>query len=246
MTILVGLLCKEGVIIGSDSSVTFNAGGMNTIEQTGRKIDIINENLILTGTGSVGLGQRFKYIIEQVFKDPSISTKNENEIACHLTAQALGNLRSTGAAIQYGALLAFFSNNKFNLCEFECNTLQPEFKTGNLWYVSMGSGQPIADPFLGFIRRVFWGDQQPSLRDGIFAAYWTLFHTCKINPGGINEPITIAQLYMDNGNVKAMILENNVIEEHRGNVLELENYIGLYKKDIQEDNTISEIPKLEG
>lgn len=33
MTILVGVLCKDGVIIGADGSATFGAGQMRTIEQ---------------------------------------------------------------------------------------------------------------------------------------------------------------------------------------------------------------------
>lgn len=57
--------------------------------------------------------------------------------------------------IPFGALLAFPCNHIPHLCEFEVGTLQPELKTNKLWYVSMGSGQTIADPFLALMREVF-------------------------------------------------------------------------------------------
>jgi len=35
----------------------------------------------------------------------------------------------------------------------------PEEATQELPFVSIGSGQPIADPFLAFLRRIFWPDK---------------------------------------------------------------------------------------
>lgn len=36
-----------------------------------------------------------------------------------------------------------------HLCEFSTNDFQPEFKEINrLWYVAMGSGQTLAEPFI--------------------------------------------------------------------------------------------------
>jgi len=55
-------------------------------------------------------------------------------------------------------LVAFPINTDFFLCEFQLSDFQPEFKDKNLWYVSMGSSQPITDTFLAFIRDVFWKD----------------------------------------------------------------------------------------
>jgi hypothetical protein len=43
---------------------------------------------------------------------------------------------------------------------FKCTyDFQPEIKRGKLFFVSMGSGQPLADPFLAFVKRVLWKDQ---------------------------------------------------------------------------------------
>lgn len=68
MTILVGIKCKDGVLIGSDSSATFAAGQIRTIEQTTKKIEIVDGKIIVAGTGQIGLGQRFCHQVEQAGK----------------------------------------------------------------------------------------------------------------------------------------------------------------------------------
>ena len=69
MTAIVGLLCKNAVIIGADSSTTFAQGQVPTIEQPSEKIEVIGEKVIVAGTGQVGLGQRFSVIVNKAFKD---------------------------------------------------------------------------------------------------------------------------------------------------------------------------------
>src|SRR5580658_647438 len=63
MTSLVAVRCKDGVVIGSDSSATLgDSGHVRTIEQlTDKKIAIVGNNtkLIIAGTGYIGHHQRF-------------------------------------------------------------------------------------------------------------------------------------------------------------------------------------------
>ena len=41
--------------------------------------------------------------------------------------------------------------------------------------VTIGSGQVQADPFLAFVKRVAWNDQQPeTVKQGIVVVLWTL------------------------------------------------------------------------
>ena len=63
MTVIVGILCSDGVVIGSDSTMV--AGRLTTgytIErQEGDvlKIEVIGDDTITAVTGAMGLGQRF-------------------------------------------------------------------------------------------------------------------------------------------------------------------------------------------
>ena len=223
MTILVGIKCKDGVVIGADSSATLGqAPNLRTIEQKIRKIQVIGDRVIVAGTGQVGLGQRFNAVVQSAWqqKDKPFS-KPPLEVGKLLAQLAIKDFQFTAVQMgQFGALVAFPTGSQSNLCEFAVGDFQPELKTDDsLWYVSMGSGQPITDPFLGFMRRVFWKDDVPSSQDGIFAVTWALQHAIEVNPGGINEPMQIAVLGRDKrGRLLARLLEESELAEHKNNV----------------------------
>ena len=142
-------------------------------------------------------------MVEKAFTDPALLKNLPVEICRHLSSLAIADFRSTEAPRDgYGALIAFHSNKESHLCEFTWNGFQPELKTKDIWYVSMGSGQNIADPFLGFIRSVFWKGGLPKYQDAIFAVAWTLQHVINLNTGGIQGPAQIAVLNPE-GAIKA-------------------------------------------
>ncbi len=162
MTVVVGILCSDGVVIGADGAATFGTGQVHTIEQATKKIDIINERVILAGAGQVGLHQRFKKIVEDGGSHKHFTGtthKDHIDIGTHFTREALNDLASTRMPTgHYAALMAFPHKKKPYLCEFAQSDFQPEFKDDRIWFVSMGCGQPIVDPFLALIRSVFWED----------------------------------------------------------------------------------------
>src|SRR5713226_9041619 len=62
MTILIGIRCTDGVVLGADGAATFvtgNAGSQFTIRQPVRKLQIVSEQLVIGTSGSINLGQRF-------------------------------------------------------------------------------------------------------------------------------------------------------------------------------------------
>jgi hypothetical protein len=104
-----------------------------------------------------------------------------------------------------------------------------ESATGDLPFVSIGSGQPIADPFLAFLRRIFWPHPKlPSLADGIFATVWTLEHAIQTNPGGVASPIQVAVLEYKKNEALARELTDSELGEHRQNIAAAESYLKQY------------------
>ena len=69
MTVVVGIRCTDGVVIGTDSAMTFGPSEQQlTIEQPYRsKIDIIDSHIIVAGTGQIGLGQRLASEVEKLW-----------------------------------------------------------------------------------------------------------------------------------------------------------------------------------
>jgi len=218
MTAIVGILCKDGVVIGADSSATFGTLQNRTVEQETRKIDIINDNLIIAGTGSVGLHQRFRNYCESKFDTRKLNLfPNKFNIVEQITKDTIINwsgthIKQTGL---YASLIAFPYKNDFYLCEFDADTFQPEFKDSRLWYCSLGCTINITDSFLAFVRDVFWNEGIPSIQEGIFAATWTLQHVIKCNTGGVNGPIQIGVLKKkENNTFETNIYEQEHLSEH--------------------------------
>lgn len=233
MTLLIGILCQDGVVIGSDSSATFAAGQFRTIEQPAKKTFVISPDVIVAGTGAVGLGQRFAEIVRGVRVNPqnNFLAADPFVLAKGICANAINDFASTQAPKgTFGALAAFCSGQGFHLVEFGAQDLQPEFKTDDCWFVSMGSGQPIADPFLGMMRRVFFKGSKPALKEGIFLTFWALTHAIDLNTGGINGPAQIGILSKDaRGLLVARLLTDDEIQEHDGSVRAAESHLAIYR-----------------
>lgn len=249
MTILVGVLCKDGVIIGADGSATFGAGQMRTIEQPMQKIDILDGAVIVAGTGEIGLGQRFSAITKQAFSETPFRQKKPLDLVTELSQRTLNNFGATifknlNHCIPYGALVAFQNGGATHLCEFQLENMRPELKTDKLWYVSMGSGQVIVDPFLSLMRKAFWNAGPPTKQDATFAVTWALLHAVDCNPGGIGEPIQIAELTKDGkGHPHARLLGENELQEHRQNVQNAVEYLGAYRDKLKGTGAAPEVPK---
>jgi 20S proteasome alpha/beta subunit len=218
MTSIVGIACQDGVVIGTDSSATLTTGRLHTIEQSTDKLEIIHDMVIVAGTGQMGLGQRFCEVVRRLWSEGA-AKKGPIEFGKALALAGIEDFASTQAQKgSYGALVAFPCNSQPHLCEFSLADFQPELKDDKFWYVSMGSGQTITDPFLGFIREVFWESGRPKLQDAIFAVTWALEQAVQLNAGGVNGPIRLAVLERVSGNYRSRRLSDEELGQHRQNV----------------------------
>lgn len=204
MTLIVGVICRDGVVIGSDGAATFGYMGKPTIRQKHKKLKIIRGNAILGVSGPVGLGQRFHFSIDKEWG--SISSKKpeeamvaireilwrdidiETQIAM-IMSQRLQQGAPLSSAIS-GSILGCSLAGKPYIFSFDQQGA-PEILPEDLMFVSIGSGQDIADTFLAFLKGLFWEKSTPNLSEGIFTVLWTLQHAIATNPGGVDYPIQI-------------------------------------------------------
>lgn len=245
MTAIVGIKASDGIVIGTDSSATFGDGRLRTMEQSCKKLFIIHNKVILTGTGQIGLGQRFNAQLENAFRDKEVLRKSAIEIGKHICQLGINDFASTKAAQgQFGALVAFPAEDgkELTLCEFALQDFQPELKTKDICYCSMGSSQPITDPFLAFIRDVFWGDKVPNLQDATFAVHWTLQHAIQTNPGGVNGPANIVVMERQNGKPTARLLSQSDLDQHSQNLEAAKEYFRKYPSHLTK--AVEDVPKV--
>ena len=148
MTSIVGVLCQDGAVLGTDSSVTFSDGRIRTIEQSAEKLHIIENRVLLAGTGAVGHGQRFEAIIREGAESKRFgANRSPLDVCKELSGKTIADFKQTNSPTGlYGALVAFPLGQKTVLCEFDVQHFQPQLLTEQIWFCSMGSAQGITRP----------------------------------------------------------------------------------------------------
>ena len=119
MTLIVGILCSDGVVIGSDGLAVYGQEENRTIVQEyPEKIEIIDNQIITAWTGEIGLQQRFNDTTESLWRrsgKDGIKKKTSLDIGRMVSKDAIGDFRQTHlATISFGALVAIqcTENNK--------------------------------------------------------------------------------------------------------------------------------------
>jgi hypothetical protein len=242
VTIIVGVRCTDGAVIGADSMATSSAGPQRLIQiLSDDKINIVGGRVIIACTGAVGLGQRFHGVVRTAW-DKKTFQKSSMECAREISRStrqdfeytAVPHLPAQQGGLCFGALMAAPMEGSAQLIEFGSLDFQPEIKKDRLHFVSMGSGQVLADPFLAFVSRVLWGEKPPDVQTGAFGLYWVLSHTIQYAPGGVGKPIKIAILKKEKGDWVARSVEGDELQEPEQHVVEIEKLIAGYPKAIIE------------
>jgi 20S proteasome alpha/beta subunit len=218
MTLIVGIKCKDGIVLGADGAATYGSLGQLTIRQpVKKKIRLIGNQVVVGVSGPVGLGQRIAGEVEAIQKNGIPIDEKQRKALIHckpyevmgflrhmiwgivgpeleiarVTAQTLGAAALQSALMQ--AVVVLLVGNEPCLFHFDQQG-SGEQATDDLPFVAIGSGQLIADPFLAFIRRLFWKDRLPTSDEGVFAAVWAVQHAIETNPGGVGPPIQIINM----------------------------------------------------
>ncbi|MDR3449414.1 MAG: hypothetical protein P4M15_06670 [Alphaproteobacteria bacterium] len=165
------------------------------------KIRIFDNNIIVAATGAVGYTQRLHRQLEQAINGNIFKNFKHDRLTQHIAKKFIEELQSSFAptlpvhgGINFGALLGTIIDGEPCLVEFATDNFQPEYKEKKAFFVSMGSGQPLADPFLAFVSRVLWKNTLPDVKIGRFGLFWALSHTLKYAPGMVGPPIRLATL----------------------------------------------------
>lgn len=228
MTLIVGVICRDGVVIGADSVATT----VTSVEQqVSDKITIDEDNVIIACSGSAGLSQLIKEELSgrwHEFKQLRYARDARNAISDSMYSQiqpAAERAKSTGRT--FGGceiLVAMAIDHRPTLFQFNARADSIEI-TSEFPFVSIGSGSNKADPFLAFVKRILWSDEAPnSTRLGIFGVLWTLQHVSTVSPIlGVGEPHWIVVLERQGTHWMATKLGKGELLEHRQAIVEAED-----------------------
>lgn len=256
MTLIVGILCSDGVAVAADGAATLGSPGTPTVRQEVRKLDVLHGKIIVGVSGPVGLGQKLKDKIGKQWSANEFRTLDKVDVSSKLsegmrvhieplfqTAQLAVPVVGQGIALPSvlsASIVAMIVKKEPTLMQFDFQGAS-ELANEDIPFIAVGSGQSLADPFLAFIRRIFWKDHLPNLSEGIFAALWTVTHAIAVNPGGVSAPIQVAVLNKDNGG-SAVELDRRDFEEHLESIEAAEQTLATYKEALSMRNDAEAIP----
>jgi len=258
MTLIIGIKCSDGVVVAADGAATLGYLGQKTALQPFKKLCILHNKIIIGVSGPVGLGQRIAGEIDSMWKNNELSGKQPYEgmtmisekIRKHIrpelemaatASRTIGNIGLQDALS--ATLVALPLAGQPTLLSFDQQGA-PEEMRNELPFASIGVVQTIADPFLGFIRRIFWRDKPPTVSDGIFAAVWTLEHAILLNPGGVAKPIQVTAL-IELPKEGWIAKEYSILElqEHYEAMEAAEKRLATFREELQSGEGAKEIPK---
>jgi 20S proteasome alpha/beta subunit len=246
MTLIVGVKCSDGIVLGADGAATFGAMGQRTIRQSVTKLHVISHRVIVGVSGPIGLSQRITGRIEDLYQEGTLTgtksvqamTKIREAIwpdifgelqAASLAKNVIGPIAMDSALAS--SIVALPLDRKPALFQFDQQGA-PEEATEDLPFVAIGSGQPTADPFLAFVRKIFWPKELPPLEMGIFSALWTLQHAIETNPGGVADPIQLIVLEKQGKDYQARQLAEEDLQEHYEAITAAESALRDFRKGL--------------
>ncbi len=258
MTLIVGVKCSDGIVMGADGAATYGSLGMQTIRQPVRKkLRVIAESIVIGVSGPVGLGQRLATTVESLFKAGNLYQipgtnlyRHPHELMDHLRLSFWGIIdreiqiaRAASQIIQLNLTIADALSSTLlatpvpsfptpSLFVFD-QQASPEEATEDLPFFAIGSGQLIADPFLAFMRRLYWPDRLPTVAEGTLAVYWTLHHAIATHPGGVADPKQVVVIEKQKGQWRPRELTQGEAEEHLEHVSMLEKCLTDFDKNDQ-------------
>lgn len=229
MTLLVGVLCSNGAVVAADRQATHGGLGQQTVGQSVTKVQVIRGEALYATSGHKGLGQQLCAVVDnkqQEFKnqayDRNIIKLQEAmrpivDAAFQTARHAAGVLGSSTAASDCvcGSLLAACFKDGPKLVEITPQ-LSVEYMTDDMPFISLGSGKQSADPFLGFLRKVYWPTKLPTIQEGALAAYWTIQHAIDMKVSGVGFSVDVFTLECAPGakTYSARRLEDAEVAEH--------------------------------
>lgn len=256
MTLIVGILCSDGVVVAADGAATLGSLGNSTVRQEVKKLDVISGKIIVGVSGPVGLGQKLKDKIGKQYSGNEFRSMDKVEVSSKIsegmrehivpllqTAQFAVPVVGTnvaGSSALSSSVVAMIVKKEPTLMQFDFQGAS-ELANQDIPFIAVGSGQALADPFLAFIRRIFWKDHLPNLNEGIFAAVWTVTHAILVNPGGVSDPIQVAVLKKENDG-SAVELDPSEFEEHRESIKAAEERLSTYKEELSAPSGAEAIP----
>lgn len=234
MTLIIGVHCKDGVVLGADSIRTF---GTLIEQEVSNKIQIDDGDVLIATSGVVGLSQLVKHELRECWHE----IKHQEKISVARNSITHAMLKQIDPAFRRArdfksrfegcsSIIALPFDDRQLLLQYDIHANSMEV-TPESPFASIGSGSIQADPFLAFIKRTFWNDQAPeNISEGTFGVLWTLDHVSRVNAGlGVGGRSRVAILHKQSNKWQAEFLSDYHLAEHKEAIIEAEDNLRSFR-----------------
>ncbi len=204
MTAVLGVLCRDGVVLGSDgASSAVRRSGAIQYERAKRKVWVVANSAMGASAGNAAVGQRIKIAAKRFFDAtadnlnfPQSDISDSYEIADRLRQGVLCELDKVdmAPAASDSALIAFPVGDDYAMVKFSGSKLRPKLIEEDLHYETVGSGSAVVNPFFEFLTEIFWNDSLPTMDEATIGVVWALEHAIATSSAGVNTPITVGAM----------------------------------------------------
>ena len=260
MTLVIGVLCGDGIVIGADSIATYaTPKGEYTVEQEmDSKVYKVDDKMLCAFSGDIGLGQDVMHSVSTSWernkgKSKENIRKNLSKAVVEPVKEYAERSKSVAALMRAASvqdpvvtsLIAFVAKDQPALIHYNLAG-HPEEITRGLTFETIGSGKPYADPFVAFVKRVAWNDRQPkTVKQGIVGVLWALQHVIRVNPGrGVGGGISIGVLEKTQGEWNANVLEEDRLGLYLGAIESAERSLYEELNNLEPEADSPEPPRL--
>lgn len=231
MTLVIAVLCKDGVVLGADGAATSST--------TRKEVDKLTfgsgGQFAFSLAGNPTLGQSCFAAADAKWGPAQSHAKTAHEFAAAIRFEIFSKalepeLKIATRAIQASPVMA--QQNPW--MAVQCNSVlagvvgdgpvlfmvttqgQLVVADANLPMFAVGSGGSTADPFLLFLRKLLWPvSGLPDIGIGILTVLWALEHAIATTPGGIGPPVSMATVKKENGIWATSRVDSKNLDEHR-------------------------------
>lgn len=208
MSLIVGIRCTDCLVLAASGPGNVpSEDGIPPARQRAKKLRVVGGQAILGVSGYDGLAQDMALSLEMCLADlktrelaeedlrgnvrEALAAPIQRTVAIHRSLKGIPGL---GTAIAEYALsqsmVAIPSAGSFRLYVLDPECSLTEI-TDELLSVAIGNSRAVAEPFLGFLRKVLWDEGPPSRAQGELAAYWTVRNAIDSNPTALSLPIQL-------------------------------------------------------
>jgi 20S proteasome alpha/beta subunit len=228
MTLIIGLCCSDGIVLGADDAAIFGNDRTSTIRAAFKKIRIVDGVSALSVAGTSGLLQQYEDAVMgthkndaflnsrpveamNMLRDEFMARTNAQFRVAQMLERELGQRAWDSSSAEI--VVATRTGGKYRLYHYD-KRMSPEEITNELPFVAIGSGQQTADPFIAHLRRIYYAKQCPDIALGVMTVVWTLKHAAETGATNVGSGRQIVTLSSDGDVAIISELPDEQLQEH--------------------------------